>query len=76
MTTITIDLYGFPMECEYEYDEGAEPRFSPVYGGDPGWPPSASLLSCKVGGVNIYEMLDNQQVERIQRAIVDEVEFA
>jgi hypothetical protein len=71
--TTTVAPYDFPMEVQYEYDEGEAPIFWPTEQAHPGSPPNAILLSCKVGGVEIYEMLSSSQIERIEEAILDEM---
>lgn len=73
MTTI-VTPYDFPMVVEYEYDEGEPSIFWPTERAHPGSPPNASLLSCKVGGVNVYDMLSPDQIERIEEAILSQLE--
>lgn len=73
MTTI-VAPYDFPMVVEYEYDEGESAIFWPTERAHPGSPPNASLLSCKVGGVDIYEMLSSDQIERIEDVILEQHE--
>lgn len=64
-----------PMVCEYEYDEGEPPVIhGPQEIAHPGWPANVQLLSCKVEGVEIYDMLSPQQVETIEEAILDMLE--
>lgn len=72
--TATVEPYGFPMVCEYEWDEGESPIFWPTDAAHPGAPPNASLLSCKVMGVDIYDMLKPEQIERIEEAIIEQTE--
>lgn len=68
--TLTVSLYGFEMEVDVEVDAGEPPRFDSYDGGDPGWPAEAILLACRVGGVNVYDMLDNDQLSRIEEAVL------
>ena len=70
----TVAPYDFPMEVTYEYDEGEAPIFWPTELAHPGSPPNAVLLSCKVGGVEIYEMLSSSQIERIEDEILQQLE--
>lgn len=72
--TITVAPYGFPMECEYEYDGGEVPIFWPIEHAYPGSPPNASLLTCRIGGVEVYDMLKHEQIERIEDAILEQLE--
>jgi hypothetical protein len=69
-----VEPYGFPMECEYEYDEGEPAIYWPTDAAHPGSPPNVTLLACQVGGVNVYEMLSNDQIERIEEAILELIE--
>jgi hypothetical protein len=72
--TAVVQPYGFPMECEYEYDEGEAPIYWPTELAHPGCPPNAELMACRVGGVDIYEMLKHEQIERIEDAILSQLE--
>lgn len=72
--TAVVDPYGFPMEVEYEYDPGEPCIFWPTELAHPGSPPTCQLLSCKVNGQDIYEMLKPEQIERIEDSILDHTE--
>ena len=66
-----VEPFGFPMDVRYDYDPG-EP---PVYWGPnpcPGAAPAVEVLEVLVGGVDIYPMLDNDQIERIEAAVLRE----
>lgn len=63
-----------PMVCEYEYDEGEAPTIAYGEFDHPGFPANATLLSCKVGGVDLMDMLSSSQVERIEDAILEQLE--
>lgn len=70
----TVSPYDFNMDCTFEYTEG-EPL---VMWGDyphPGSPAYCVLIACRVGGVDIYEMLDDKQIERIEALLLEEMEF-
>jgi hypothetical protein len=54
------------MSCQYEYDP-AEPR---TYL-HPGSPANASLCSCKVGGVDLMEMLTREQQDEIETLLLE-----
>ena len=69
-----VSPYGFPMECEYEYDEGESPIFWPTEQAHPGSPPNVQLLSCRIGGVEVYDMLKPEQCERIEETILEQLE--
>lgn len=72
--TATVNVWGFDMEAEYEFEEGESGIWSDVTGGHPGSPPNAQLLGCLVGGVQIIEMLKPEQIERIEDVILSELE--
>lgn len=69
----TVSPYDFAMDCVFEYTEG-EPL---VMWGDyphPGSPSYCELRACHVGGVDIYEMLNDHQIERIEELLLEGVE--
>ena len=71
--TAVVSPWGFDLECTYEY-QAAE---MPVLFGDnshPGSPANAQLLTCKVGGIEITDMLSNGQRERIEEALISQME--
>lgn len=73
--TATIEIWdGVPMTCEYEFYPEATPILNDIYGGDPGWPAYSSLISCMVGGIDIYEMLSPKQIDRIEAALTAQME--
>lgn len=72
--TAIVSPYGFPMEVEYEYDEGEAPILGDLEFAHPGYPPNASLLSCRIGGHEVYDMLSPQQIETIEEAILRTLE--
>lgn len=70
MSRASIKAWDIPMDVEYDFTPGE----SAVKWGDyphPGWPASADLLSVKVGGVDILEMLDDEQIQRIESAVLE-----
>ena len=73
--TIVVSPWGFPIEASYEYDAGEPARIS---GGpdnwQPGTPPNAFLLSCRIEGVDVTEMISSDQRERLEEAILDALE--
>jgi hypothetical protein len=74
--TATVDPYGFDMDVTYEFDEGEPPILWPDSLAHPGTPPTAAVLTCKVGGVDIIDMLSAKQIDRIEQCIVDQMEAA
>jgi hypothetical protein len=69
-----VSPYDFPMEVSFEYDEGESPILWPTELAHPGAPSNVVLLSCVVGGVDLMDMLSSQQVDRIEAAILDQME--
>ena len=63
-TGILVRPWGFDMDVEVELDEGEPP--GPL---NPGVDPFIIVLSVKVGGVEIYEMLNDTQLLRIEAAV-------
>lgn len=59
-----------PMVCEYEYEEGESPIFWPTERAHPGSPGGVQLLTCSVGGVDLYPMLKEEQIEQIEDALL------
>lgn len=70
MTTI-VAPYDFPMVVEYEYDEGESAIFWPTELSHPGCPPCVELLSCRIGGVEVIDMLSRTQRDRIEEALME-----
>lgn len=66
MKRASINYCGVPMVCDYEYDP-AEPS-TYLY---PGAPENAALVSCRVGGVDVLEMLTNEQQDEIEVLILE-----
>lgn len=72
--TSSVEPWGFPMECEFEYDKGEPPIWNPIDRAHPGAPPNAILMSCRVGGVEITDMLRECQRERIEELLIEQME--
>jgi hypothetical protein len=70
--TTSVNVWGFNMEVEYDWDEGEPPIWSPIDRAHPGSPPTACLLHCKVNGADITEMLNENQRERIEEEIIEQ----
>lgn len=71
--TAEVDPYqlGAPLVCDYEYDEGEYPVFWPTERSHPGSPSNIQLLACRIGGVDVFPMLSNDQVERIEESLLE-----
>ena len=61
--THTLNVWGFDMEVTFDYQP---PYPSSLY--DPGETEYASIGPVVVGGVDIYEMLNDKQITRIEEA--------
>jgi hypothetical protein len=72
--TAGVNVWGFRMEVEYDYDAGEAPIWSPIDRAHPGSPPNAQLLSCKVNGADITDMLSSDQRERIEEKLIEEMQ--
>jgi hypothetical protein len=56
--------WGFDIDVEVDIDEGEPPTMT-----SPGVDPFVIILSAKVGGVEIYEMLGDAQLLRLEAAV-------
>jgi hypothetical protein len=68
--TASVNVWGVELECDYDYDEGEPPWFDEA-NPSPGSPPNAILYACRVGGVNIIEMLSESQRECIEEKLIE-----
>lgn len=68
--TKTVNVWGFDLDAEYGYDAG-EPAINDAEYGHPGTPPNATLYGCRIGGVQVVEMLTASQIETIEDAILE-----
>lgn len=61
-----------PLMCEYQYDEGEPARVGgPPDSWHPGYPPCVEITSCKLGGVELIDMLSSKQRETLEEAILE-----
>lgn len=63
--SVTLEPWGFPMEVFYDFDEGDAPTLT-----SPGTEPFCVILETHVGGVDIYEMLHEHQILRLEEAVL------
>ena len=56
-----VQPWGFPVEVFYEFDEGEPPAWD-----HPGCEPYVVVEAAKIGGVDVYDMLTNEQIERLE----------
>jgi hypothetical protein len=66
VTRATVIYCGVSLDCEYDYTPGESGTYI-----DPPYPASAEVHSCKVGGVEIVEMLTNSQLEALDTLILE-----
>jgi hypothetical protein len=71
--TAVVAPWGFDMECSYEYDEGEPPTIQYGEFDHPGTPANVALLSCKVGGVDLMDMLSLRQQNHIEDSILEQI---
>lgn len=62
---VTVEPWGFPVTVVYDYDEG-----EPATWDHPGAEPYCVILEAHVGGVDIYDMLENEQILRLEEAVL------
>lgn len=60
-----VEVWGIKFDCTYIYEPEERQTFD-----DPGCPANAILTVCKVGGVDIFEMLTGEQTTSIESAIL------
>ena len=63
--TYIVSPWGFDMDVFAEVEPGSRPTFD-----DPGCAAYCVVESVRIGGVEVYRMLDNDQIERIEDAII------
>ncbi len=62
-----VTLWGIIFDCQYLHEKGQAMTLT-----DPSFPEGAILTVCKVGGVDIFEMLNKDQTLRIEEAILNQ----
>lgn len=62
---LEVAPWGFPMSVHADIEPGKGATFD-----DPGYGPEVCISSVFVGGINVYEMLDNDQLTRIEESII------
>lgn len=67
MSRATVTFCGVVLDCTYDYTPAEAQTWT-----DPGYPEMAELSSVKVGGVEIWQMLDNDQLDAIADLILEE----
>lgn len=65
-----VSPWGFPMSVHADIEPGKGATFE-----DPGYGPEICISSVFVGGINIVDMLDNSQLERIEFAVINELDL-
>lgn len=63
--SLEVAPWGFPVSVHADIDPGAAPTFT-----DPGYDAEVCISSAYVGGINIYEMLDSDQLTRLEQAVI------
>lgn len=63
--SVTVDPWGFDIHTVYDFDEGEPPTLT-----SPGTEPFCVILEAHVGGVDIYDMLDEHQILRLEEQVM------
>lgn len=61
----TVSPWGFDMDVFAEVEPGERPTFD-----SPGYEPYCVVESVRVGNVEVYPMLDDDQIQRIEQSIL------
>lgn len=74
--TIEVNPYDLaqPMVCEVEYEPGESAIFWPTEFAHPGSADHVVLLTCKVAGVDLMDLLSSNQIDRIESAVLEALE--
>lgn len=62
---ITVSPWDFDIEVLAIVDHG-----EPATWDHPGWPLDCSLGAARIGGVNVYDMLTDAQLTRLEEAVM------
>jgi len=73
MATASITYCDVPMVVEFELVKG-EPTILWGDNAHPGSPDCAEISSVLIGGVEVYEMLSNDQLDRIEEKVRDDMD--
>lgn len=65
LVQVTLSPWGFDIEVTACIDHG-----EPATPDHPGWPAECSVEAAWVGKVNIYDMLNDVQLERLEREVM------
>lgn len=72
--TATVNYCGVEMECTYEYEEAEAACFDVERNPCPGSPANAVLCECRIGGVDVIDMLTVEQIERVEEKILESMQ--
>lgn len=62
-----VTVWGIQFDCTYVYERGQQQTWD-----NPGFDDNAILTVCKVGEVDIFEMLTGEQTTAIESAILSQ----
>lgn len=71
MTRATVNYLGVALTVEYDYVPGESQTYI-----DPGYPACAEVSSVQIGGVEVLDMLSNDQREAIETLLIEAREEA
>lgn len=63
--SVTVTPWDFPVAVFFDFDEGEPPTLT-----SPGCEPYCVVLAAHVGGVDVYEMLHEHQILRLEEAVL------
>ena len=66
-TTFEYCLADVPLTCEIYWEAAEKQTWT-----EPGWPATATLESANCGGLNILEILSDDQITEIQTAFLEQ----
>ena len=66
--------WGFDIEVTYDFEAGEPAIYWPTEHAHRGTAPAVFLQTAHVGGVNIFDMLDSEQIKRIEDDILRQEE--
>jgi hypothetical protein len=72
--TAVVSPWGFDMECDYSYDPGESANYDLRSNPAPGTPANAELIACRVGSIDITEMVSLCQREFIEEKLIEQME--
>ena len=67
--SLDIEVFDVPMRVYFDYEPGQCAIFEGPAAG-PAYDPQVIIDAVLIGGVDVYEMLTNKQLDRIEKVII------